>query len=253
MDYVDRSQKQPVTCCDKGIKQFRDFTSEKRLFKFLTGLNLEYNAIRRDILKLEPYPSVEEAYALVKKEATRCKIMSLASSSPIGDATGVGSTDTSSGEIGYGFGAQRDRPNRNGPQRPPPAGAAAHQAGGKPDKRKLWCSHCGKNKHTKESCFLQVGYPEWWDKRQRARAQAKFAGVGITEQQNQSSVPSRVGGTGGGNLPHNPPNQEAGTESGGGGVGSVRVGNFVEKAGETKSHRWGGGDGYLGGKGFDKL
>ncbi|XP_042032697.1 uncharacterized protein LOC121779430 [Salvia splendens] len=33
---VDRSQKQPVTCCDKGIEQYRQHASEKRLIIFLT-------------------------------------------------------------------------------------------------------------------------------------------------------------------------------------------------------------------------
>ncbi|XP_042027316.1 uncharacterized protein LOC121774522 [Salvia splendens] len=59
---IDRSQKQPVTCCDKGIWQYRQHTSEKRLIKFLTGLNQEYDHIRQEILKEQPYPSVEEAY-----------------------------------------------------------------------------------------------------------------------------------------------------------------------------------------------
>ncbi|XP_047952934.1 uncharacterized protein LOC125198663 [Salvia hispanica] len=178
---VDETQKSPVTCCDKGVRQFRQFSSEKRLIKFLTGLNGEFDGIRRDILKLEPYPSVEEAYVYVKREAARRKIMPPASSSLTGDPSSARSADASSGEIGYGFGAQKDRPNnRNGP-RPPPAGGASHQTRTKPDKSKLWCSHCGKNKHTRENCFLRVGYPEWWDERQRARAQAKFAAANIAE------------------------------------------------------------------------
>ncbi|XP_047969395.1 uncharacterized protein LOC125213076 [Salvia hispanica] len=179
---IDRSQKQPITCCDKGIEQYRQHASEKRLIKFLTGLSQEYDHIRREILKQQPYPSVEEAYGWVKKEAARLKIMPPASAPPTGDSTGVGSADASSGEIGYGFEAQRDRPNNRGSQqRPPPAGTTYQTAEGKPDKSKLWCSHshCGKNKHTRETCFLRVGYPEWWDEKQKARAQGKLAAVGI--------------------------------------------------------------------------
>ena len=70
---IDRTQKQPVTCCDKGIEQYRQHASEKRLIKFLTGLNQEYDHTRREILKEQPYPSVEEAYGWVKKEAARQK------------------------------------------------------------------------------------------------------------------------------------------------------------------------------------
>ncbi|XP_041999934.1 uncharacterized protein LOC121749430 [Salvia splendens] len=59
---VDRCQKQPITCCDKGVNQYRTHSNEKRLFKFLAGLNLEYDSIKWDILKDDPYPSVEAAY-----------------------------------------------------------------------------------------------------------------------------------------------------------------------------------------------
>ncbi|XP_047947740.1 uncharacterized protein LOC125193856 [Salvia hispanica] len=48
---IDRCQKQPINCCDKGIDQFRTHSNDKRLIKFLTGLNQEYDSIRRDILK----------------------------------------------------------------------------------------------------------------------------------------------------------------------------------------------------------
>ena len=66
---IDRCQKQQITCCDKGVDQFREFSNNKRLIKFLTGLNQEYDSIRRDILKDESNTSLEEAYGWVKREA----------------------------------------------------------------------------------------------------------------------------------------------------------------------------------------
>ena len=66
---IDRSQKQPISCCDKGFDQFRTHSNEKRLIKFQTGLNQEYGSIWRDFLKEEPTPSVEGAYGWVKTEA----------------------------------------------------------------------------------------------------------------------------------------------------------------------------------------
>lgn len=41
------------------------------------------------------------------------------------------------------------------------------------DLRKLRCTHCGGSRHTKESCFKIVGYPEWWDEFQKRRAATK--------------------------------------------------------------------------------
>ena len=219
---IDRSQKQPISCCDKGIDQFRTYSNEKRLIKFLTGLNQEYDSIRRDILKEEPTPSVEAAYGWVKTEAARRRIMPPASSPPTGEAYG-GSTDSSfGGEIGHGLAAQNQRPsNRNGPpprfdgppqQRP---AATSRPPGNRPDTSKLWCSHCGKQKHTWETCFKRLGYPEWWEERQKARnsqSQAKLAvgvnsdgarrndgemtGMGTRVRQENQPVGGNVRGTG---------------------------------------------------------
>ncbi|XP_042038645.1 protein no-on-transient A-like [Salvia splendens] len=137
--------------------------------------------------------------------------------------------------------------------RPPPAGGASHQTGAKQDKSKLWCSHCGKNKHTRESCFLRVGYPEWWDERQRARAQAKLAAANIaaTEQRQNAQITQRGGAMSDGNKRDNTLPLEisaggSGSHNGGGGGGGIRVENFVERTGAGEASNWGGG-GYNGG------
>ncbi|XP_047957786.1 uncharacterized protein LOC125208009 [Salvia hispanica] len=120
----------------------------------------------------------------------------------------------------------------------------------KPDKSKLWCSHCGKNKHTRDTCFLRVGYPEWWNERQKARAQAKFSVVGIAETRQRQIAPiqNRGGVIGGGNQQGNAPHPENNASGGGGGVGSeIRVGNFLERTGAAESPNWGGGGTITGG------
>ncbi|XP_047974505.1 uncharacterized protein LOC125216781 [Salvia hispanica] len=137
---IDRCQKQRITCFDKGVDQFREFSNGKRLIKFLTGLNQEYDSIRRDILKDELSPSVEAAYGWMKKEATRRSINS--SSPPTRDAHGRGADSSSGGGIRYGLAVQSQRPNHRGPPRPT---AAAHRPGDRPDKSQLVCSHCAGN------------------------------------------------------------------------------------------------------------
>lgn len=154
---IDRCQKQPVTCCDKGVCQYRAHQNEKRLFKFLVGLNQEYDSIRRDILKEEPYPSVDVAYGRVKKEAARLSIMPPTSSTPTVENDG-GSADSSLG-IGQRLAAQSSRqPHRSGPS---PRPTTTNRPGNRPDTSKLWCSHCGKRKHTWDTYFKRLGYPEW--------------------------------------------------------------------------------------------
>jgi len=46
----------------------------------------------------------------------------------------------------------------------------------KEDKSYLHCTHCEMKKHTKETCFKIVGYPEWWkDSKQKNRKAATAA------------------------------------------------------------------------------
>ena len=51
--------------------------------------------------------------------------------------------------------AQRTRPEPHGlnPSRPIFSRPKAQESG---------CTHCGGNKHTKDTCFQLHGYPEWW-------------------------------------------------------------------------------------------
>ncbi|XP_042055752.1 uncharacterized protein LOC121800243 [Salvia splendens] len=220
---VDRCQKKPITCCDKGVDQYRIHLNEKRLFKFLAGLNPEYDSIKRDILKEEPYPSVESAYGWVKTEAARRQIMAPTSSSPNPETVSVNTGDTSSGDsIGSGLAAQSQRPayRSGGPPRP----TATGRPGNRPDKSGLWCTHCQKPKHTYETCFKRLGYPEWWEERQKIRA-VKIA-VGIAED----DQPRNQNGGRGGTTQNGP---TVSTEVSTGGGGSIRGGRkFCWKRGD---------------------
>ena len=111
----------------------------------------------------------------------------------------------------------------------------------KPDKSKLWCTNCQRTRHTKENCFLIVGFPEWWDEGQKAKARLA---VGI--------------GEGGGGLFHDTAgNREAAntrgrsgdaTQQQGGGGGGRRGGESDQRIGEAAfaERRGIGGNGGLG-------
>ena len=123
-------------------------SNSRWLIKFLTGLNQEYDSIRRDILKNESGISLEEAYGWVKREAAR---RSINTSSQSTDTDGGGANSTSGGGIGSGLAAQSHHPNSRGPPRPT---AATHRSGSRPDKSRLVCSHCGKLRHTRENVYF---------------------------------------------------------------------------------------------------
>ncbi|KAL1540475.1 hypothetical protein AAHA92_24827 [Salvia divinorum] len=213
---IDRCQSKPIDCCDKGVAQYRKHSSKQKLFKFLTGLNEKYDGIRRDILKESIHPSVDAAYGWVKLEATRLKIMPPTSTSP---PIAVGN-DSSSG-VGFGFGAREYRPSQppNKNQQTPSRFAAANRRGNKPDKSKLWCTHCGMQKHTRDTCFQIVGYPDWWEEEKAAKGKVA------------------IGVEGGGRNP-------TGT-----GAGSQETSHIQERKPETGGFQTGGGRRGDGGRG----
>jgi len=62
----DRKQPNPMKCSD-DIATFNKIKQEQRLYQFLTGINEKFEVIRRDLLMQEKTPSVESAYAAVRR------------------------------------------------------------------------------------------------------------------------------------------------------------------------------------------
>ncbi|XP_042059573.1 uncharacterized protein LOC121804074 [Salvia splendens] len=92
---------------------------------------------------------VRTAYGIIRREAVNARIRS-------------SKTETKDSEIGIGLSAVDRNRGFNQPK---------FQSNRKEeDKSKLTCTHCGGKKHTRDTCFLIHGYPEWWDEMKKARA-----------------------------------------------------------------------------------
>jgi len=109
------------------------------------------------------------AYATVRREVTRLQILKPTTSSE---------ENTSLGEVGISLTARNRPPEQeHGWSRPETVGRRPSQRD-KEDKSHLHCTHCGMKKHTKETCFKIVGYPEWWeDFKQNNRKAATVVGI----------------------------------------------------------------------------
>jgi len=136
--------------CSDDIATFNKIKQEQRLYQFLTGIDEKFEVIRRDLLMQEKTPSVEFAYATVRRETAQLQILKPTTSSE---------ENTSLEEVGIGLTA-RNRPpeQRQGWSYPENSGRRPSQRD-KEDKSHLHCTHCGMKKHTKETCFKIVGYP----------------------------------------------------------------------------------------------
>ncbi|KAJ0858140.1 putative transcription factor interactor and regulator CCHC(Zn) family [Helianthus annuus] len=173
---IDRRDPNPMTCT-VDIATYNKIRSEQKLFQFLNALDRQYDTIKREILRWDPLPSAEGAYAAVRKEMAHQGILGTTTSSHNNVAAGLvanGSHETES----LGFLSK----GRSG-QKNPNSGSSSQI-----DKSKLKCLHCGMLKHTKDQCFKLVGYPEWWnDGHKKRNKEGGKAAAAIGDTKNNST------------------------------------------------------------------
>ncbi|RVX02622.1 hypothetical protein CK203_016558 [Vitis vinifera] len=61
--------------CPTDIQYFNNMLQEDRVYTFFYGLDDKLDNIRSDVLQLKPFPTVEQAYAHVRREAMRQAVM----------------------------------------------------------------------------------------------------------------------------------------------------------------------------------
>jgi len=141
---IDFRRLNPMECA-VDIQHFNDLLQGERVYAFLDGLDDRLDNIRSDILQMRPFPTIEQAYAHVRREAIRQAVM----------VTG-GSTDTQ-GAVLASKGFKTGQSTSDGTK----------------------CSHCGNLKHTRDNCFKLHGYPDWWNELQaQKRRDATDGGTG---------------------------------------------------------------------------
>ncbi|KAJ0471582.1 hypothetical protein HanLR1_Chr15g0559371 [Helianthus annuus] len=166
---IERRDPNPITCTE-DINTYNKIRSEQKLFQFLNALDRQYDIVKREILRWDPLPSAEGAYAAVRKEMAHQGILGTTIDTPSsqnGVAVGLNANGSRKSE-GLGF-LSRGRAS----QKSSNTGSSFRI-----DKSKLKCDHCGMSKHTKDQCFELVGYPEWWNDNHKTQKGGKPGATG---------------------------------------------------------------------------
>ncbi|KAM0014643.1 hypothetical protein Hdeb2414_s0034g00726131 [Helianthus debilis subsp. tardiflorus] len=160
---IERRDPNPMTC-STDIATYNKVRSEHKLFQFLNALDRKYGSLKREILRWDPLPSAEAAYAAIRKETAHQSIFGNVQQ---GVASGLNSTGDSDGLGLVSRGRRSDQ--------------KSNPSSSRVDKSRLRCDHCGMAKHTKEQCFKLVGYPEWWaNGHKKGKAAAAVGNQGTT-------------------------------------------------------------------------
>ncbi|XP_076929901.1 uncharacterized protein LOC143594477 [Bidens hawaiensis] len=71
---IDRRDPNPMKYAE-DIQIYNNKVQEQRLYQLLTTIDDKLEPIKRDILKKDPLPSVEAAYAMIRREVARLNIL----------------------------------------------------------------------------------------------------------------------------------------------------------------------------------
>ncbi|XP_010271289.1 PREDICTED: uncharacterized protein LOC104607361 [Nelumbo nucifera] len=71
---IDFCRPNPMECA-VDIQWYNTLLQEERVYIFLDGLDDRLDKIRADVLQMHPFPTIEQAYTHVRREAIRQRVM----------------------------------------------------------------------------------------------------------------------------------------------------------------------------------
>ncbi|XP_071713263.1 uncharacterized protein [Rutidosis leptorrhynchoides] len=159
------------------IIKYNNIRAEQKLFQFLNALDHKHDNIKRELLRIEPLPTVEGAYAAIRKENAHQSIFSnkIEPTNNSGIASGLIAPTSKTKETetdGHGLYSRNQRRSNFISSK---------------DKDKLVCEECGMKRHTKDQCFRRVGYPEWWNDGHKKGKASIAAGVAATKSNQETA------------------------------------------------------------------
>ncbi|KAL0366821.1 UNVERIFIED_CONTAM: Retrovirus-related Pol polyprotein from transposon RE1 [Sesamum radiatum] len=138
---------QQCTCDGCTCGALKGMVAFTQLMQFLMGLNDSFEGVRHQILVMDPVPSINKAYAMVRSVEKQKQVHMELSEATENTALHV------KGGIKY------DKRKYN------------------LDKRSQYCVHCDRAGHSKETCFKLHGTPDWYkelvEKRKRDAGAAR--------------------------------------------------------------------------------
>ncbi|KAI4356997.1 hypothetical protein L6164_000975 [Bauhinia variegata] len=149
------------------VAAYRQSVERIRVHIFLAGLEKAFNPIRKEILRQDPLPSLEECYVFVRREDIRSTALTEDIERPEASAL------------------LSHRSNQTPHDRP----KASNQKNPNSSEKQLYkCTHCNQNGHTKSRCFELVGYPDWWDPKKHRNSKRSNT-TAIAQAQEDDSIP----------------------------------------------------------------
>ncbi|XP_073041799.1 uncharacterized protein [Primulina eburnea] len=130
---------------------------DDHIFKFLVGLNVEFNEVRGRIIGRRPLPPLGEVFSEVRREESRRNVM-LGKKGPAATIEGSALAST-------GLNMRRGAANLRKPE----------------EKPNVWCDYCNRPRHTRETCWKINGKPANFKGRTREKTGRAFPNANEAE------------------------------------------------------------------------
>lgn len=140
---------QPCTCGTGSATTSR--LQQDRAMEFLQGLHERFQAIRSQILLMDPFPNVTKIYSLVRQEEKQQEIQAL--SIPVPEAAALNITRLEN-KMDSRSRASNTKANRFGSYQKKGNGYDPRRGGKRP-----YCDHCKAFGHYRSTCYQLNGYP----------------------------------------------------------------------------------------------
>ncbi|KAK8336802.1 hypothetical protein V6Z12_A09G144400 [Gossypium hirsutum] len=153
--------------CSEDVALLKRFVENDRIYDFLAGLNVEFDAVRVQILGKEELPSLNETIAIVRAEEGRRGVM-------------VENNQVDS--LALVTNAVNER--RFGLEQPTSEDNRQIERTKSFNKDSVWCTYCKKARHTKDRCWKLHGKPQTTNKNFSEKGgQSKGQGQANTDRQ----------------------------------------------------------------------
>ncbi|KAH9650091.1 protein kinase domain-containing protein [Citrus sinensis] len=129
----------------EDFKHHKQTVNNERIFKFLAGLNVEFDEVRGRIIGRKPLPTLEDVFSKVRREESRRGVM-------LGKKNSIVSVEKSA-LVTADANATRSITQQQ-------------------QKSRVWCDYCNKPRHTREACWKLHGKPANWKNSKHSRASA---------------------------------------------------------------------------------
>ncbi|XP_071687473.1 uncharacterized protein [Rutidosis leptorrhynchoides] len=211
------------------IVKYNNIRSEQKLFQFLNALDYKHDNIKRELLRIDPLPTVEGAYAAIRKENAHQYIFNNKTDvlTQSGIATGLVAPASKSKDFdSHGLLSRNQR--------------RSDYTSSSRDKDNLECTKCGMKRHTREQCFKVIGYPDWWADRHR-KGKTSMVTTATTKGKQEDNETGTTTQGGFGLFTAEPPSSSSSSSSGEGnrglglGIKSLKIiPNKLNKVGGDK-------------------